>query len=489
MINAIPLFLSKFSMGFGILVIVLLSCDDFRKNVRRFISRWRYYFAGSIFVTINLFVYLVVTYAFIQETPTDIIYKDIIIQGNYLDMLMPLLLAFAYFGAGAGTFRFGSKEIQLSKKLREILEGLFNSKPLEPSDVNYAEKETEQLYAKLLKSIEKVDAVAKEKKWGELGSKWEDFKEDEAVLNEQMIFLKGINKKLVQIHTDLDNVLPAAEKLTEAMQEIHDRIGNILIRLTKKAQKLLVAFAFKYYKDEAKLEQYLIGIEVLNPDKGQLPNIPNIINRSLILGFMFGLLFGPLYGIIRNEDVIYYCWRGAFALTLFTGCISYGVHSGSWMRSVLVSSMGGFGAHLLWNLIDKKNLNLLTQHSFDWIMKPELFEESIVGLSFGITTALILFALKFHLRAKVPSKSMLYTLSMLSGALSYPLLYLAFSSQNVQSTPLFLVAGIGAIAMSSLAIAVNIDKGAAKQSVDPQLQNDPGYCLDCNPGRDRAVSH
>ena len=489
--DAMHLFLPKFSMACGILSIVLLSCDDFRKNVRKFISRWRYYFAGFVFVMINLFVYLVVAYAIIQESPADIIYKGITIKGNYLDMLMPLLLAFAYFGAGAGSFRLGSKEVQLNKKLRETLEGIFNSKPLEPSDVNYAEKETELLYAKLREKVEKVQVVAKEKNWNGLQAKWEDFKEDEAVLNEQMTFLKDINEKLVQITSDLDkgSPAPAAEKLRDAMQDIQDRVRHIIKSLTKKAQKLLVAYAFKYYKDEAKLEKYLIGIEVLNPEPGQLPNFPSIINRSLILGFMFGLLIGPLFGIIRNEDVIYYCWRGSFALMLFTGCISYGVHSGRWKRSVLVASFGGYSAHLLWNMIDKKNLAQLTQRSFEWVMNPTMYEESIVGLSYGIATALILFALKFYLNARVTNKQVLYGIATLSGAVFYPLLYLALSTQEIKSKALLLAAGIGAIAMSSLALAVNIVKGAGKPPIATQPQNDPNYCLDCNPSQDQVATH
>lgn len=487
--NAMPLFLSKFSMACGILSIVLLSCDDFRKNVRKFISRWRYYFAGFVFVMINLFVYLVVTYAIIQESPANIIYKGITIQGNYLDMLMPLLLAFAYFGAGAGSFRLGNKEVQLNKKLRETLEGIFNSKPLDPSDVSYAEKETEQLYAKLREKVEKVEVVAKEKKWDGLVAKWEDFKEDETVLNEQMAFLKGINEKLAQITSDLNQASPAAEKLSDAMQDIQDRVRNIIKSLIKKAQKLLVAYAFKYYKDEAKLEEYLIGIEVLDPEDSNLPNIPSIINRSLILGFMFGLLIGPLFGIIRDEDVIYYCWRGSFALMLFAGCISYGVHSGSWKRSVLIASFGGYGAHLLWNLIDKKNLALLTQRSFDWVMNPAMYKESIVGLSFGITTALILFALKFYMNARVTNKQVLYAIATLSGAVFYPLLYLAFGGQAIEYTVLLLAAGIGAIAMSSLALAVNIVKGTGKQPSAPQPQNDPNLCLGCNHSQDQVASH
>jgi hypothetical protein len=476
-------------MVFGILSIILLSCDDFRKNVRKFISRWRYYFAGFVFVIINLFVYLVVTYAVIQESPTDLIYKSITIKGNYLDMLMPLLLAFAYFGAGAGSFRLGSKEVQVNKKLRETLEGIFNSKPLEPSDVNYVEKETEQLYAKLLKKVEKVEVVAKEKNWDGLEAKWDDFKEDEAVLNEQLTFLKGIHEKLAQITSDLNTASPAAEKLSDAMQDIQDRIRNIIKSLTKKAQKLLVAYAFKYYKDEAKLEEYLIGIEVLNPEEGHLPNIPSIINRSLILGFMFGLLFGPLFGIIRNEDVIYYCWRGSFVLMLFTGCISYGVHSGKWKRSVLVASFGGYSAHLLWNLIDKENLALLTQRSFDWILNVEMYTEAIVGLSYGITTALVLYALKFYLSARVSNKHVLYAIATLSGAVCYPLLYLALSSQVVENTALLLAAGIGAIAMSSLALAINIVKGVEKQPMAPASQNVPDQCLTCNQSHNQVASH
>lgn len=460
----------KLSMVLGILSVVLLSCDDFRKNVRKCISRWRYFFAGFVFIAINLFIYLIVTYAVIQESPADIVFKSISIKGSYINILMPLLLAFVYFGAGAGSFRLGNKEIQLNKKLRESLESMFNSKPLGPSDVNYAEKEKAQLYAKLRKKVEKVENVAKEKKWDGMKAKLDDFKEDETVLNQEMAFLKAINIKLAKIASGLNEVSVSGQ-MFDAMQDIQDRIRDIMKSLTKKVQKLLVAFAFKYYKDEAELQMYLIDIEVLKPKDTHSQNIPCIINRSLILGFMFGLLIGPLFGIFQKGDPIYYCWRGSLVLMLFSGCISYGVHSGSWMKSVLVSSIGGYSAHLLWSLLEMQNLDLLKQGSFFWLMQPMLYREAIVGLSYGITTALILYAIKFYLAGKVSNKHMLYAISTLSGVVFYPLLYIALNYPAISRTACLLLTGIGAIAMSSLALAVNIAKAQASAQQPPEDTN------------------
>jgi hypothetical protein len=55
------------------------------------------------------------------------------------------------------------------------------------------------------------------------------------------------------------------------------------------------------------------------------------------------------------------------------------------MRSVLVSSFGGFGAHLLWNLIDKKNLVLLTPNhkttrAIAWIAIPAGIGPSVIKI-------------------------------------------------------------------------------------------------------------
>jgi hypothetical protein len=454
--NIIQVWLPKLSMVVGIFSIILLSCDDFRKNVRKFISRWRYYLAGSIFIAINLFTYLVLSYAVVQQSPSSIIFGVIKIDGNYLDMLMPLLLAFVYFGAGAGSFRLGNKEFQLNKKLRDTLEGMFNSKPLGLNDVRYPEKQTEKLYTLLREKVEKVQPVAIDKKYDRLLVQWNEFKEDELVLKEQMDYLKKINKELVLISTDLVSESPAAGKLLEVMQNIQERINNILKSLIKKAQKLLVAFAFEYYKDEVELEEYLVSIEVLDPTQDPLPYIPSVINRGLILGFMFGLLFGPLFGIFKNEDVIYYCWRGAVVLMLFTGCVSYGVKCKNWKKTVVVAGMGGYIAHFFWNLIDKTNLGELMQGTWGWIMDPVLYKEPIVGLSYGITTALILYAFKYRIVAKVRNKNMLYAMAALSGAVSYPILNLLIKSQLMPFDTWILTAAIGAIAMSSLSVAVNI---------------------------------
>jgi hypothetical protein len=472
--NAIQIWLLKLSMVIGIFAIILLSCDDFRKNVRKFISRWRYYLAGSIFVAINLFVYLILTYAVVLQSPFQIILSgvDINIHGSYLKMLMPLLLAFVYFGAGAGSFRLGNKEIQLNKKLRDTLEGLFNSKPLGPGDVRYPEKETEQLYAKLRKEVEKVEPMAREQNWDRLLIQWNEFKEDEMVLKEQMTYLETINKELVQIKKELASESPASGKLSDVMQNIQERIRHILKNLIKKAQKLLVAYAFQYYKDEVELEKYLVDIEVLDAKQGSPPHNPSVINRGLILGFMFGLLFGPLFGILKGEDVIYYCWRGSIALMLFTGCVSWGVDSGNWKKSVLVAGLGGYLAHFLWRLIDQANLNELMHRSFAWIKAPDLYTKPIVGLSFGVTTALILYALKFIIGPKVSNRYKLYAIATLSGALSYTTLavFALISSRKITLETLMVAAGVGAIAMSSLSMAVNI----ARRGKEPLIMLRPG---------------
>ncbi len=455
--NPIQAWLPKISMVVGIFSIVLLSCDDFRKNVRKFISRWRYYVAGSIFISITLFTYLVLTYAVLQESPADIIFGGIkIIDGNYLKMLMPLLLAFVFFGAGAGSFRIGNREIQFNQKLRDALEGMFNSKPLAPADVHYPEKETEQLYELLREKVEKVQTEAIEKKWDKLLVDCNEFTEDEFVLKEQMNYLKKINEELMNISTELASESPAAEKLLDVVQNIQKRVRNILKSMIKKAQKLLVAFAFKYYKDEVELEKYLVSIEVLDPTQEPPNHIPSAINRGLILGFMFGLLFGPLYGIFKNEDVIYYCWRGATVLMVFTGCISYGIHHKNWKKSVIVAGLGGYLANLLWLLISKEHLVELTKGSFRWIFNPKLFEEPIMGLSYGIATALILYVLKYRIGDKIPNKYWLYAVATLSGMVSYPILNLLIKCKWMPFDTWIICSLIGAITMSSLSLAVNI---------------------------------
>jgi hypothetical protein len=79
-----------------------------------------------------------------------------------------------------------------------------------------------------------------------------------------------------------------------------------------------------------------------------------------------------------------------------------------------------------------------------------------VGLSYGIATALILYALKYKIGAKVPNKNMLYTMATLSGAVSYSILNVLIKGQMMPFDTWIIISLIGAIAMSSLSMAVNI---------------------------------
>lgn len=262
----------------------------------------------------------------------------------------------------------------------------------------------------------------------------------------------------------------ANRKLARVVENIQDRVRFILKTLITKVHRILVAYAFKYHTDEAELTRYLVDLEMLEPGKMVIDNNPSVVNRGLILGFMFGLLFGPLFGIIKGADVIYYCWRGSIVLMLFAGCVSYGVQSRRWKKAVLVSGIGGYLANFLWCVLDKQNLDVITRFSFEWLNSKALYCNPIVGLSYGIVTALMLFALKFNLAPRLPSKRILYAVTILFGATVYPLLHVLIRTDFTLVSTL-LSSGIGAIAMSSLALAVRItetvDKPGRLSSSEP----------------------
>ncbi len=449
-------YIAKISTYLGLFIIVFLSIADFTKKLRKSKSLWRYYIAMIVFLTVNITVYLMLTMVALQQSPLTVLIGNVKLTGSYVNDILPLLIAVIYFGAGAGSFRLGNKEFQLHRILLEKLQGMFNTRLIKTEDITYEVSESQYLYEKLRGKSEGVQLSATTNQWDVLQDKWDDYVDDEELLNKQVTYLDNLKDKLKAIKGRLDIDSATFKEIIVVISNVRERIDNIRKILTKKLQKYLVAFAFANFRDDKTLEDFLIDIEVLRPAEEHVPT-SQILTRSLVVGFMFGLLFGPIFGLIQNKDVLVYSWLGAFCLMIFTGFISKAVTTNNFIKSVILGAVGGYFAHLSWILAARHSeyisfsTGMLPQINWD----SELWMKPAIGLSFGIMTSLLLFAFKYKVPPKFTRSYKGYILVALAGLLFYPGLYILLNIREFDHITALLVACVGIVVMSAMSLATN----------------------------------
>jgi hypothetical protein len=460
----------KAAVLLGWVMIVAMSCDDFRKNVRKSKNRWQYYLAGAIFVTINAFAYMVLIQIILQTSAYKLFFGDIPLEGDGLKLLVPLVVAVVYFGAGAGTIKLGSKEIQLNRRLLDLLQNMFSYHRLAAQDIRYSNAAAEETFKLLRQRADALRSQTEYNKWNPLSLDWKAYSEDERLLSEQIDYLKSIGKDLDRLGDQLPTSGRGGKLLVEVVQRVRQRMGDLRRNLIRKLQKYLVAFAFKNFRDDAQLEAFLVKIDVLAlKDEGQ-GQTPNIITRGLVMGFMFGLWFGPVFCIFKLGDATHYCFLGATALMLFTGLISFGIATGRWIYAAIWAAAGGYMSHLYWVVAQSWLAGSLSTLSLDvnfW-MRPML------GLSFGLVTALLLFFMKYRLGQRFKEGGIHYIGAALTGVLVYPLVYCLFFFGELKLPSALVTGVIGAIVMLAMALAVNLGSTAENRREIAHLQLQTG---------------
>jgi hypothetical protein len=461
----------KAAVLLGWIVIVALSCDDFRKNVRKSKHRWQYYLAGVIFITINAFAYMVLIQIVLQTSAYKLLFGDIPLEGDRLQLLVPLLVAVVYFGAGAGTFKLGSKEIQLNRRLLDLLQNMFSYHRLVAQDISYSNAAAEETFKQLRQQAESLRSQSEFNKWDPLDEVWEAYSEDERLLSEQIDYLEAIGKDLDRLGDQLPEEGTGSAQLIEVIRRVRRRMGDLRRSLVHKLQKYLVAFAFGNFRDDAQLEAFLVKIDVLaDSTDGGDSQLPCIITRGLVMGFMFGLWFGPVFSIFKLGDATHYSFLGATVLMLFTGFISVGISTARWGAAAIWAATGGYLSHLYWIIARSwlaGSLDALVIDINFWL-RP------MVGLSYGVVTALLLFWLKYRLGQRFKGRGIRSISAALMGVLAYPLVYFFLFSNKLALTGALVTCIVGAIVMVAMALSVNVGSAGVRQGKMPRLQLQTG---------------
>jgi hypothetical protein len=340
-------------------------------------------------------------------------------------VLIPIVVAFIYFGAGAGTFRIGSMEVQFNKRLLEALQGVFNTRLITRDQLQEVESEEEEFYQGLKKLADDKRYKARTAHLNTLEDKWKEYSDDENWLNGEIDYLNTLKNKL-KIVKDRLNVSPdAVEELVKLVNNIQARINTNRRDLVQKLQRYLISLGFEIYRDEAKLEEWLIKIQALNRESIPAPPEGSVLTRALMFGLVFGLLFGPITAFKSDANPIIYMWVGAIGLMTFSWFITQGVLSTDITKVLAWGALGGYVGHFVFNIAGKSG-ELITaiKSGPDYSRLGDFLMEPVVGVFFGIVTVVLLYIFKNKLATRINNPISCSILIAISGSIIYSLVFL-----------------------------------------------------------------
>jgi len=445
--------LLQYSLIAGIAVMLVLNIWDFKRTMLKSRSRWRYYLAGLFFLMVNLVIYLTLTSALLGERLDKLVIGDYSVTSEAAKVLIPIVVAFIYFGAGAGTFRIGSMEVQFNKRLLEALQGAFNTRLITRDQLQEVESEEEEFYQRLKKLADDKRYKAQDEHLNTLEDKWKGYSDDEDWLNGEIDYLNTLKDKLKTVKDRLNVSPDAVEELVKLVNNIQARINTNRRDLVQKLQRYLISFGFENYRDEAALEEWLIKIQALNRESIPAPPEGSVLTRALMFGFAFGLLFGPIMAFKNaNADPMIYMWVGAFGLMTFSGFIAQGVLSTDITKVLAWGALGGYVGHFVFNIAGKSG-ELITaiKSGPDYSSLGKFLREPVEGLFIGIVTVVLLYIFKNKLATRINNPISCSILIAISGAIFYSLVFLLIHiNQDINWYTVGKVAVIGMVVTTTM---------------------------------------
>jgi hypothetical protein len=430
----------------GVILLILLCWRDFKEKILRPKSSVRYFISLGLFLIVNIAIYLGLFLLILRKSPFELfISPPIDSQISAQDLFQPMLIAVLYFGAGAATFKLGNTEISIYQKMLDMFQSIFRISLTKFDEIKKSIYEATAKYEKLEAKISELHTKADYYKgWDKLQDRWEDISDDAKMLNDHIAELTSIHNNLVEPISH--------KKITEIKKGIASKINELSNKVIDKYKKYILQFIITNIRNESEIEEILKDIDVIAPEPPP-PQPPNIIYRSLVISFMFGLLFGPVFYLFDKSDPIAYSWYGAFSLCVFGFILSLirktEKRFQNFFNVIVLGILAGASGYLVWMILTFK-MDIVNH--WDKVLKYIIF-----GISFGAAIALLLYLFRWYVRNRISHVLLKYILIGLSGAFIFYLLTLAFRPQIMTHVKLCIGIGLlGFVVLMAMAFAMDI---------------------------------
>ena len=431
----------------GTILLILLCWNDFRAKILRPKSQSKYYAAFAFFCVVNIAIYFLILRIVLEKDPVKILLATNTESFSGPEIFQPLLVSLLYFGAGAKTFRLGNKQFNLYQTIIKSFQQLFRMSWDKISEIRQSIETAPAPYAKLKAKIDRLQEKARILGWENTqDSKLQGIAADTNMAEEQI-------KALKEMHQGISAEPLSHKDIEDLKNDMQAKIAALQEAVTDKLKIYLFLFIFKYIKDESEIEAILQEIDV-PPPQAASSQTPNFAYRSLVISFLFGMLFGPIYYLSKNLSPVEYGWYGAFSLGVFglvMSLIKMTEHKfKSIVNVVVLGALAGGAGFLTWGLLS-------TEKPMAEALKG-IAARSIIGVQIGVGISLVLYAFRMYLRKKKTRTAFNYAAVGFSGSIVFVVLTTAnmYGSRYMILESYIAIGAVGMVVMMAMAFALDI---------------------------------
>jgi hypothetical protein len=305
----------------GVIVLGLLSMQDYRDKVVKQGKVGLYYLLMMMFMALNIIIYLVICSQTLDVGLTQLFLAEE--QKLPLDkQAFPLVLALAYFGIGTVTIPLGGKAVSFYALLLKLFQGMYRPEgvDIDPirEEINSLNQESDRL-ENAIRQFNETAACA-DRHWNIVADKWKDLEEDKRTLESQNAAFQDIQRVLSNTHVSKSD-------LARVVNDLEERRGQITKDVNKRLRSHVWSLALANEKNPAALQHLLreIGLELPH-----VPKTPHALPqcRAVVCSLFGGFILAGILGFMvpssaRRADPILSIVPVMISLGIFSIPFSY----------------------------------------------------------------------------------------------------------------------------------------------------------------------
>lgn len=437
----------------GVVILGLLSIQDFRDKVVRRGFTLQYYTCAVLFISFNVLIYMVIcSYAM------NLSYDKLLLGGeNTGDVklqLLPIGLAFASFGLGSANIPWGNKAVSVYGLLLGVFQGMFRIKEVDLVPIQQEIKSLDKESTQLVEVVDNFVEEGQSSKWDTLKEQWQDMTQEKEDTEKHIDSLTEVREKLNE--DDLTD-----EKKAKISEWANARINQMAKEINNKLRKHIANLVVANNKNQAALDKLLTSIGV------PMPVVPSkrsaiSIDRALVISLFAGLLLGTfLSGTVEIvEDVPKYMLSWMLGVGLFGGLLSLTGrlrNKSDFCWSLALGGVAG-AVGLMGFAVARIALGLSYGDISELKNILDLLPQLIIGALFGACIGLLLHIFRYYVRPRLKSRFACYISIAMAGALLFIILGLIFTGENGDSliNRIMLLSIVGFSVAITVALVTNI---------------------------------
>jgi hypothetical protein len=416
----------------GALLLLLLSIQDFRSKISKRGKMVQYFTYMSLFVLFNLIMYILFCTLLSGVGCFELLVGQVAENKKNLELdkqVLPILLAFAYFGVGSVDIPLGGKAVSFYGALLKLFQGMYKPEEIDIDPIATKIKQLNTQSDQLREAVESFNDAGQAHGWVILADKWKDLTEDRQALEAHIENLRLIQDEL------------CGEKPVDT-HKINNRLGEKLAKITEEINKKLKDHINSLVEANAEnalaLKRLLSAIGLELPRSAVRVRSSVHLSRAIVFSIFGGAFLSPVLAYIQKiPQNPHHIWCWMIALGVFGAIFSFiaRVPKNSLHLALVLGAVAGAAGQLV--LVFVGIAFGVSRLQISGL--PAWLPKVVYGVIFGAFLGLIVYAFRYVIRPKLSSCGLCYLLIAIAGAVVFITLGAVIFPEH--SIVLFLILG------------------------------------------------